>query len=44
MTLASLWRDPAALNAIRWAVARSPYDVMYWIGAVIITAAVTLRR
>jgi len=54
MTLTSLWHDPAALNylllvlyvlnAIRWAVARSPYDVMYWIGAVIITAAVTLRR
>lgn len=49
-----LVRDPAAinylllvlyvLNAGRWAAARSWPDVWYWIGAVIITGAVTFRR
>jgi len=52
--LIKLWRDPAAINylllvlyvanATRWGVARSWPDVWYWIGAAIITAAVTFRR
>lgn len=54
MTLASLWRDPAALNyvliaiyilnTLRWAAARSWWDVLYWIAAAMITASVTFRR
>lgn len=49
-----LWRDPAAINYLlmvlyvanvgRWSLERSWPDVWYWIGAVIITAAVTFRR
>jgi hypothetical protein len=29
------------LNAIRWAVARKPADVCYWLSAAAITATVT---
>lgn len=30
-----------ALNACRWAVARKPADVCYWLSALAITATVT---
>jgi len=52
--LIALVRDPAAinylliclyvLNAVRWGVAGSVPDVIYWIGAAIITSSVTFWR
>ena len=51
---ARIIRDPAAinyllialyaLNTARWAIARSPWDALYWIAAAMITISVTCRR
>ena len=51
---ARLIRDPAAinyvliglyiLNTVRWSIARSPWDALYWIAAALITISVTFRR
>ena len=51
---ARLIRDPAAINYVliglyilntaRWAIARSPWDALYWIAAALITISVTFRR
>lgn len=31
-------------SAIRWGIARKPMDMLYWIGAFIITCAVTFKK
>lgn len=51
---ARILRDPAALNyllialyvinTVRWSIARSPWDALYWIAAAMITISVTFRR
>jgi hypothetical protein len=53
-TVKQFFSDPRIINyvlltlylccAARWAFARKWYDVAYWIGAFIITSAVTFKR
>jgi hypothetical protein len=49
-----LLSDPRLINyilmclylmcAARWAVAKKPMDCLYWVGAFVITTAVTFKR